>query len=60
MLLFLEMDHSPSGGEDLANRPQVVTATEGGHIDFAPLDSIEDAILARLEKELKEARKRAK
>lgn len=23
-----------------------VTATEGGHIDFAPLDSIEDAILA--------------
>ena len=27
-----------------------VTATEGGHIDFAPLDSIEDAILARLRK----------
>ena len=27
-----------------------VTATEGGHIDFAPLDSIEDAILARLSK----------
>lgn len=25
-----------------------VTATEGGHIDFAPLDAIEDAILARL------------
>lgn len=25
-------------------------ATEGGHIDFAPLDSIEDAILARLRK----------
>ncbi len=25
-----------------------VTATEGGHIDFAPVDSIEDAILARL------------
>lgn len=25
-----------------------VVATEGGHIDFAPLDSIEDAILARL------------
>jgi glucokinase len=25
-----------------------VQATEGGHIDFAPLDSIEDAILARL------------
>lgn len=25
-----------------------VSATEGGHIDFAPLDSIEDAILARL------------
>jgi glucokinase len=25
-----------------------VTATEGGHIDFAPLDSIEDAILKRL------------
>ena len=27
-----------------------VQATEGGHIDFAPLDSIEDAILARLSK----------
>ncbi len=27
-----------------------VNATEGGHIDFAPLDSIEDAILARLRK----------
>ena len=25
-----------------------VTATEGGHIDFAPLDLIDDAILARL------------
>lgn len=25
-----------------------VTPTEGGHIDFAPLDSIEDAMLARL------------
>ncbi len=25
-----------------------VQATQGGHIDFAPLDSIEDAILARL------------
>ncbi|MFN7030131.1 MAG: glucokinase, partial [Sphingopyxis sp.] len=25
-------------------------ATEGGHVDFAPLDSIEDAILARLRK----------
>ncbi|MDE2412574.1 MAG: glucokinase [Sphingomonadales bacterium] len=25
-----------------------VQATEGGHIDFAPLDNIEDAILARL------------
>jgi glucokinase len=25
-----------------------VQATEGGHLDFAPLDSIEDAILARL------------
>ena len=25
-----------------------VQSTEGGHIDFAPLDSIEDAILARL------------
>jgi glucokinase len=25
-----------------------VSETEGGHIDFAPLDSIEDAILARL------------
>ncbi len=27
-----------------------VQATEGGHIDFAPLDSIEDALLARLRK----------
>lgn len=27
-----------------------VQATEGGHIDFAPRDSIEDAILARLRK----------
>jgi len=27
-----------------------VTATEGGHIDFAPLDSIEDAILAHFRK----------
>lgn len=27
-----------------------VTATEGGHIHFAPVDSIEDAILARLRK----------
>ncbi|WP_120076976.1 glucokinase [Aurantiacibacter odishensis] len=27
-----------------------VSATEGGHIDFAPLDPIEDAILARLRK----------
>ena len=27
-----------------------VSATEGGHIDFAPLDLIEDAILARLRK----------
>ena len=27
-----------------------VQATEGGHIDFAPLDNIEDAILARLRK----------
>ena len=25
-----------------------VTATEGGHVDYAPTDSIEDAILARL------------
>jgi glucokinase len=25
-----------------------VQATEGGHVDFAPIDSIEDAILARL------------
>jgi glucokinase len=25
-----------------------VTETEGGHLDFAPLDSIEDALLARL------------
>lgn len=29
-----------------------VQATEGGHIDFAPLDEIEDAILARLRKRL--------
>ncbi len=27
-----------------------VQATEGGHVDFAPLDSIEDAILARMRK----------
>ncbi len=27
-----------------------VQPTEGGHVDFAPLDSIEDAILARLRK----------
>jgi glucokinase len=27
-----------------------VQATEGGHIDFAPLDSLEDALLARLRK----------
>lgn len=27
-----------------------VQATEGGHVDFAPLDHIEDAILARLRK----------
>lgn len=27
-----------------------VTATEGGHVDFAPLDSIEDAILAHFRK----------
>ncbi len=27
-----------------------VSATEGGHVDFAPLDPIEDAILARLRK----------
>ena len=27
-----------------------VSATEGGHVDFAPLDHIEDAILARLRK----------
>lgn len=27
-----------------------VQATEGGHIDFAPLDNVEDAILARLRK----------
>jgi len=27
-----------------------VQATEGGHVDFAPLDAIEDAVLARLRK----------
>ncbi len=27
-----------------------VQATEGGHVDFAPLDQVEDAILARLRK----------
>ena len=32
-----------SGGGDYR-----VQATEGGHVDFAPIDSIEDAILARL------------
>ena len=30
-----------------------VQATEGGHIDFAPLDAIEDAILAALRKQLR-------
>lgn len=33
-----------------ADRTYRVSATEGGHIDFAPLDIIEDAILARLRK----------
>ena len=33
-----------------SGRDYRVTATEGGHIDFAPLDAIEDAILARLRK----------
>lgn len=33
-----------------ANGSYRVTATEGGHIDFAPLDSIEDAILAHFRK----------
>ena len=28
--------------------PYRVQATEGGHVDFAPLDAIEDAVLARL------------
>lgn len=28
----------------------LVSATEGGHIDFAPLDQIDDALLARLRK----------
>jgi glucokinase len=32
----------------LRGRPSVVLATEGGHIDFAPLDSVEDMILASL------------
>ena len=27
-----------------------VQATEGGHLDFAPLDTVEDAVLARLRK----------
>ena len=30
--------------------PYHVQATEGGHLDFAPLDAIEDAVLARLRK----------
>ena len=33
-----------------ANGTYRVSATEGGHVDFAPLDLIEDAILARLRK----------
>ncbi|MFZ9395599.1 MAG: glucokinase [Erythrobacter sp.] len=33
-----------------SGRDYRVTATEGGHVDFAPLDAIEDAILARLRK----------
>lgn len=32
-----------------------VQATEGGHIDFAPLDSIEDAILAKLRQRYRRA-----
>lgn len=39
----LGVAHIWRGGADYR-----VQATEGGHIDFAPLDSIEDAILARL------------
>ena len=45
---------APFSLTDMPYGPQVlwpvhcVQATEGGHIDFAPLDSIEDAILARL------------
>jgi glucokinase len=31
-----------------ANGSYRVSATEGGHVDFAPLDQIDDAILARL------------
>ncbi len=39
----LGVAHLWRGGSDYR-----VQATEGGHIDFAPLDTIEDAILARL------------
>ncbi len=35
-------------GADGGPSPYHVQATEGGHIDFAPLDSIEDAMLAAL------------
>jgi len=41
----LGVAHIWKGGDEYR-----VQATEGGHIDFAPLDSIEDAILARLRK----------
>lgn len=39
----LGVAHVWRGGDDYRVQP-----TEGGHIDFAPLDAIEDAILARL------------
>jgi glucokinase len=37
-----------SGGPAQGGGRYRVQATEGGHIDFAPLDAIEDALLARL------------
>lgn len=38
------------GGSQAAGGNYHVQATEGGHIDFAPIDPVEDAILARLRK----------
>jgi len=46
----LGVAHLWRGGDGTNPANYRVQATEGGHIDFAPLDTIEDAILARLRK----------